>query len=250
METRRNDSSFTLIEILVALSMILIILGVVYGSYTATMQSLSRCRAKIGLEQEARTLLSRMAQEIRCGYPSAVRREPRPPSTHSRPATKILREADRPHFLGERASPRGDLLQLLTAGGITRPDEALAGLSLVAYRFDESRRTLLRRQVRLVDLPDIAANDDNWLPAARRVRAVVLKYFDGKEWREEWNSNDTRRLPEAVSIQITMDDERAAGPVFATVAPIAWPSASATVTIETSASDGKGIASETATQTK
>lgn len=210
MKTNRDDHGFTLIEILVAVAIIAAIGGITYATYAAATQSVSRCRAKIALEQEARAVLRRMAREMRCCYvlPS------NPAQDQDRGAMESSREEEHPDFLGRGNSPGGELLQLLTAGGITRPDESSAGLSIVAYRFDESDQALFRRQARPVDAGDLFSDDENWWLVARDVRAVELKYFDGTTWREEWDSRDKGELPRAVSVEIAFETEGAARATF------------------------------------
>jgi hypothetical protein len=101
----------------------------------------------------------------------------------------------------------GELVRFVTAGGTGRPDEPSPGLSVVAYRFDEVEGTLFRLQARTVDPPEVFDDEDNWRVCARRVKAVALEYFDGEEWREEWNSYEEDTLPRAVSIEITVETE-------------------------------------------
>ena len=178
MNSKQDNSGFTLIEILVSLSIILVILGLIYGTYAATTQSLPRYKANITLDQEARILLRIMAREIRCSYvcSSDVSQDE---SAQDRGATEVFREEERPNFLGQKKLSRKALLRFVTTGGIARPEHITGGPSVVAYRFNESNHTLLRSQARLVDTSDIASDKQNWTVAARNVQAVFLKYFDG-----------------------------------------------------------------------
>jgi len=59
---------FTLLEILTALTIFLIIISVMYGSYISTTQSVNHCQTKITQAQEARSILTKMSQQLRCCY--------------------------------------------------------------------------------------------------------------------------------------------------------------------------------------
>ena len=219
MKTQPGNPGFTLVEILLALTMMVIILGTVYAAYAAMSASVSRCRAKVAVDQEARTLLQMVAREIRCGLVPADR-ERDGPSSEERGRKIVHREENRPYFLGQRNAANGELLRLVTIGGITRPDEVAGIPRLIAYRFDPSSRTILRGDVRFVEGHEALDDEENWLPVAGNVEAVTLKYFDGAEWQDEWDSNRTNTFPGAVSIQLEMETERAGRAVFSTAARI------------------------------
>ena len=197
MNTGRRDSAFTLIEILVALAMMAVIVGIVWASYAAATRSVTRCSASIYVEQEARAVFQRISREIRCCYV-------RPPEVEA-----ASDEEGPPGLRGENNAPDGEILRMLTAGGIGRLDEASGGLGVVVYRFDESRHTLLRAQARLAETGDPLSDDARWWIVARDVQTVILKFFDGRAWYEEWDFSEKGELPRAVSIEIVFENDNA-----------------------------------------
>jgi len=224
----RREPGFTLVEMLVALSMMGILFGIAYATYAATTRSVARCGAKIAVAQEARAVLARMAREIRCVYVGARARPKKAGGTRD-----LLEDGPR-SLVGHDGSGQGDLLQLLTTGAITRPDELDAGVREVAYRLDESNRTLLRRQTKSVDLSEARSDDRGWWVVARNVRAVSVRYFDGKDWREKWDSQDEQGPPGAVRVEISFDTESGGRTTFATAARTSYRSDRADdVTVQT-----------------
>ena len=206
MRTVRTDPGFTLLEIIVALCITSIIAGVAYGTYAATTKSLAQCRARMAVEQEARTLLWRLAAEIRCAYI-------RPPNisdrgtVRGRDARYILSTEVTADFLGHEAAPDGELLRMLTFGGITAPRTAYPSLSTVAYRIDRSTHSLFRSQTAFLGTFPAPDNSDRWILVARGVRSIVLRYFDGKSWHGAWDSSKTGELPRAISVSVTFGTE-------------------------------------------
>ncbi|MHC4244281.1 MAG: PulJ/GspJ family protein, partial [Planctomycetota bacterium] len=65
---RRLRAGFTLIEILVAVTIIVTIVSMVYGSYFATAKSTDAYQARMTTSGQTRKVLDRMARQIRCSY--------------------------------------------------------------------------------------------------------------------------------------------------------------------------------------
>jgi len=199
---KRRRSGFTLIEILIALSIIVVILGLVYGTYAATVQSVSRCRTRNISQQQARTLLAMMARELRCSRQTPSRRQHagKAPEAGKAPGAGAVPEEHVPDFFGQDGSSGGVLLQFTSAGGIKGWESRSGGLSRIAYRLDGSSGTLSRRQS--VAAAGDAADEGTWLAIAGGVRAIGLRYFDGEEWRHQWDSTREGELPRAVRIEV------------------------------------------------
>ena len=199
-----HNAAFTLIEIMVALTVIVIILGAVYGSYSAATTSIERCKLRTDGVNEARALLGRMTQEIRCSYFSQRRGR----SSHGKEAdgtSVVWEETDEPLFEGKGSATSGEFLRLVTTSGLGGPQGTAGGLYVVGYRLDAAAGTLCRRESPLVNLGWKGSEGDKGLPILRDVRAVALRYHDGKKWRESWDSDDEKRLPDGVRIEVTLD---------------------------------------------
>ena len=186
-----RNAAFTLFEVLVTLSLVAIVLGITYGSYAASVKSVSVCRARAVLDGDGRALLREMAREIRCAWMPA------------QPDRKLETAA----FVGD-----GSGLTFATAAAGWGLDEPSAGISVIGYRCD--RGTLFRSQR---GLPD-ADQPSVWQPVVSGLRKVELEFFDGKAWQRYWDSDDTGSLPAAVRVEITMTG----GAESMTLATTAW----------------------------
>ena len=187
MTRARRNAAFTLFEVLVTLSLVAIVLGIAYGSYAASVKSVSRCRARASLAGDARAVLRQMAREIRCAWMPARDGPKRPIAA----------------FVGESSA-----LTFATAAGGWGLDAPSAGISVVGYRCD--RGTLFRSQC---SVADAAGQLDAWQPMVGGARKLEMEFFDGTSWQREWNSEDCMALPAAVRIGITLagrDSESAA----------------------------------------
>jgi len=211
VRTARANAAFTLFEVLVTLSIVVLILGIAYGTYAAATRSVLQCRSRSVIEQEARAILTRMAREIRCACirQNALKKD-------DAGTLKAWREGDAAPFAGGNQQD-GDLLRFVTAADSCVPDEPSAGLTVVAYRLDAASKTLLRSQTTIV-----ADTQPDCQPFARNVLDVELEFFDGERWQNQWDYHAKKRLPEAVRIAVTLEDRTARR---ATVATAAWISA-------------------------
>jgi len=203
---RQEESAFTILEILVALSMLVLILTAVYGSYTAATTAVAHCKPKSALEQQARLFLERMTCELRCCFASRAN-EAREDSFESRPGREVLQREEPPLFMGKDVSPGQTFLQFVTSAMISRQPYNIGGLATVSYRLDKSGTTLLRSERRYVDRFEKDDNDYNWLVVFTNVKSIMLEYFEGEKWKQEWDSDEGMGLPNAVRISLVLDTE-------------------------------------------
>ena len=207
----RRVRSFTLVEVLVAMAMVVLILGALYASYAAATESATRCRKKISFESDVRILFARLTSELRCAYL-------RPRRGPSRPAGSIpiSRKAGSADFVGRRDPADGVAVGFLVereADGLRR---VRPGVRRVAYGFDRADRVLLRQETPPFRKVAVGLGEPVWVQLARNVASVVFRYHDGKEWREEWNSDEEHGLPRAVSIEVAFDRDDDEPVVFRT----------------------------------
>lgn len=76
---------------------------------------------------------------------------------------------------------------------------------MVAVNASKDRRGLVRKaRKESVGSPNSASVEDEWLVAAD-VTTLRLRYFDGENWRTEWNSFQQQAFPLAVEVCITFE---------------------------------------------
>ena len=215
MRNRRSRIGFTLIEILVALSIMVIVLGAAYGTFRAATNSVSRCKARKTLEEDGQGLLRMMAREIRCSYfPAPGENRPvsssgtTPPATPATPAPIAAARSERPapQYLNGTSDGQTGSLQLLTTAGMADPDQPASGLYNIAYQLDAVKKRLLRRQADLLQPRSSDTDSPHCLCVARRVESLAYSFSDGKDWSNAWQTDDVVGLPSAVRISIVLSD--------------------------------------------
>jgi len=214
MTVRRTDSGFTLIEVLIAIAIAAIVLGVVYGSYSACTQSVRVHRTRLECHQRAWSVLQWMSEDLRSACVLVSARGDRDEATPG--GSLVKKEAGPPAFVARPDASHGPELLFVCS----RESEVPAGrspaptLSVVGYRLDEARNVLLRRQCSAFE--DDAFKRDDWRVLLRDVSALACGFSDGRDWRDEWNSDERGGLPRAVRIQLSVFDGQARDFSFAT----------------------------------
>ncbi len=208
MKSRFSKNGFTLVEILVAMMIIVTIVSLVYGSYFATSKSTQAYKSRIALFQQGRKVLGQMARQIRCSY-AGTAEKPAPPAT----LTSIYQQREEipenviSFFDSDQDNPSGEILHLVTTSAFWPRKDLTDGLFEAAYKFDKNKGALFLSQRRFTSTPENAVQKRNWQLIASNISRLELASFDGQQWLKNWNFNDKKRLPQAVKIEISCEDE-------------------------------------------
>ena len=202
---RRLRAGFTLIEILVASTIIVTIVSMVYGSYFATAKSADACKARMATSGQTRKVLDQMARQIRCSYIGEAIEDTYLAGTGS--STNTIRKSPVIYFSYEPDAPGSGTLRLVTTNKLFCDDEYANGLVDIAYKYDKNLGTLYLSQRSFVGIPQEQLEDRNWRPLLENVESVELDFFDGRQWLPEWDFERKKKLPLAVKIGITCEDE-------------------------------------------
>lgn len=258
--TRRPDAGFTLIEIMLALGIFGLVAVTLYGTFARTLTSKALAERRAEVVRAGRSALGRMADEIGSAYyPSslsgtAIFRVLKS-GTETEPLDSLVFTAlsARPAGLAGRATdqrmiayffPRDRTRQRRDGGadeaktttdGIGDRPANRGGHDLLADDADDffaafgpahppvlgtSPHRLLRREATMIERR--ALDDARATAFLDDVASLELRFYDGREWRGVWDSEDpnSRRLPRAVAIELTLYD--AAGDLhhFATAVDI------------------------------
>lgn len=205
MNDRLNKNGFTLVEILVAMSLIAAILAMVYGSYFATARSAQACETSIAVSRQGQKVLEQIARQIRCSYAGAVVDDANSVRFGSDPKRMMPQESIS-YFSGDQDAPGGKILRMVTTNARLEGKRPSEGLFEVTYRFDKSAGTLSLNQR---TYPAIAqkSEQDDWQEIADNVESFELAFFDGENWLDSWEFEDKKKLPNAVRIEIGCRDE-------------------------------------------
>ena len=187
-----EQSGFTLIEVLVTVSITAVLLSTVYGIFTGVSNARKRVETDGRGYHLARVLSDRLAREIRSTY--------------------WQQDHEGTVFFGESDSAGNGTLELSTtaasplgrsAGGIAR-----ISYSLEEDRFEGERRwRLIRREAPLYDM-EFDRREGQRLSDS--VRLFALRYYDGNRWLDQWDAAARDRLPQLVEIrmEIVAGDDR------------------------------------------
>lgn len=201
--------AFTLLEIIIALSMLVLILGSAFGAYTATARSLAHSKQTNALQQQAGIFLQSIASEIRCCYAGYEDKSLQLANKTIRTSEKKQRQQAKPSlFIGGKVSSGRSILRFVTSWVDPKREYSLGGLAIIEYMLDSTKNKLLRSKRRYIGGFEIRRDNYNWLVILENVQNVTIEYFDGKDWFKEWDSNDKEGLlPQAVKISLVMQSE-------------------------------------------
>jgi general secretion pathway protein J len=206
MKSRYGKKGFTLIEILVAVTIIAAIVSMVYGSYFATSKSVQACKSRIALSRQARKVLEQMARQIRCSYVGPAKKNENRYGPLSQQREKI-NENEISYFNGNSGERGGDFLHLVTTSDISSGNAAPDGLFETTYKFEKSIGTLFVSRQRFVNAPKSLAENRNWWPLVSNIEYIELEFSDGRQWLHTWDFTQNKSLPNAVRINIALEDE-------------------------------------------
>ena len=205
MTARRHRSSgFTMIEMLLALSIFAFITTIMWGSFAQTASSKKVIQSEQERAHSVRVALMRMAREIEMAYVS------------DNENTAIANR--RTLFVGSARADVDELTFSTFAHQRLRAGAAEGDTSLITYygaRDPDDRRVLnlMRRETRRLQAEaptDLPGEAYILCPDVTRVK---LAYYDHrkKEWQTDWSTLDasgTPYLPAHVRITLTVTDER------------------------------------------
>jgi prepilin-type N-terminal cleavage/methylation domain-containing protein len=203
-----NDSrkaGFTLIEVLVAFAIIVAIMAMIYGSFRAISKSTRACETGLSGFQQVCKILDQMAAQIRCAY-AATAQVPVGAITATLGSKEKLSEDIVSYFEGDPDNLSGDILHFVTTHRMFAGEQT-DGLFDVTYKFDKNTGALSVSQRQFVGTLDNPARASGWRVLAENVESVDLAFFDGQKWLPDWVFKGKRRLPRAVKISITCEDE-------------------------------------------
>ena len=200
MKHKPHPKAFTLLEILIATSLIVLIVSVCYGTFKAVTQTTARIKPQINAAPTHRALTSQVARQLR-GSLADFSDDDRKKSS----AKQIRQEHTPILFQAKENSPDGIFLQYITTHGFYFGKDLTRNLLAVRYRFDPIQKKWFYQQQ-----PFIQGSKPGWsdsdLGIAENIEALTIRCFDGKTWKSQWNFSKTRQLPTAVHIEYIVRD--------------------------------------------
>lgn len=181
-----SEHGFTLIEILIVLSIVSIIITIIYGSFTNTYSVVKGLEERIDAKKPFWGTLEILAGDIRCAYYSEK------DSSYLFKANRIQDVLDNPSM---------PLISFATFTPYGR--EGTKRVSFVEYllRKENGHISILRR------IKDRMAEGDGVTEEmVSGIKDIDITFRDGKLLYQSWDSSLSKRLPEAVVLDIDFRD--------------------------------------------
>jgi type II secretion system protein J len=222
MSTRRDHPGFTLIEMIVSLTIIAAIMSMVYGSYAATTRSMDASGARMACEERACFALRLMARQLRCAYAPSSWSGSGDSAMSRATLDKTTGAASTPGalFRGDGGDPRGDILSFISSAGTAAGPNAACGLCRVTYRYDRAAATLAVSRENYNGPRGNRQSLGGFDTVLRNVASMELRFHDGQQWHETWDFRQRHVLPRAVNVRIVVTDEGGRPHHLATTVPI------------------------------
>jgi general secretion pathway protein J len=182
---KRSESGFTLVEVLLAVSLIAMMAALVFGSLSVTMSAIDAARVNSAREQVVRSTMRVMTDEL---------------SVSDGPPTSPWMGVN-----GQQDGQPADSVAFRTMGQFQGADSA-KDTELVRIVYTREGDRLLRFVRRnLYGLTDESVEQ---VELANKVKSFNVRYYDGtnKLWLDEWVQKGT---PKAVLIELTLLREKA-----------------------------------------
>jgi general secretion pathway protein J len=176
-----NTHGFTLIEILVAVTIASLVLSSVYGIFSRVSSAEREVRARATCYHHARSIVNRLQQELG----AAVLPDNNPDAEF-------------------RSGENGFLT--FTSTSVPQADGELA-LQQVSYRIeplDDSETLRLQRH----SMPLYALEGEpKWRRMSSKIVELQWRFREGTAWEDSWDSNTRNSLPQTVELRMVLECE-------------------------------------------
>lgn len=190
-QRRRQSGGFTLIEILVAISVVAILLTSIYGIFSTVSSAKDRLDTDSEAYHRARVIFDRLGRELRGAYYTA-----------SNKGTL---------FRGGTDSDELPFLELSTTA-VSPLSSTGTGFAVVRYRLeedtetDDDRKILLRREVPLLAKQE-TVEETAAMRLAPGISRFQVRFYAETAWHENWDAA-VNGLPDMVEVLLyTIDHE-------------------------------------------
>lgn len=183
----RSASGFTLVEVLVAISILAILLTSVYGIFSSVSVARERLDADSAEYHRARVIFDRLGRELRGTYFQA------------RDQGLV--------FNGGKADEKTAILELTTTA-VSPFSQTGAGLARVRYLLvtdpeNPASGLVLMRSEQPAHEPATETGIDGMMRLAPGVDAMTIRFFAKGQWQEKWDGRISG-LPEMVEIALQL----------------------------------------------
>ncbi|MEK7866245.1 MAG: type II secretion system protein GspJ [Planctomycetota bacterium] len=184
--------AFTLIEVILAIAVLVMVMALSYGVLNANLTAADRVGKLLERVETGPAVVAAVERDLRC----------------------VLRDQEnaKPTFVGKQGSdgPELDQLDFLsTRDGFDSEKGKVCDYGETGFRLernsegpDQGLYTLYRRFDPFVDTEPLKGG--TLVPIYTRVNRFNLRYFDGNEWKEDWDNKQTNAYPKLVEVTIEL----------------------------------------------
>lgn len=191
VHSRRKSRGFTLIEVLISISIIAILLATVYGIFSSVSGTKERLDADSAAYHRARVIFDRLGREIRGAYYQSARRD------------SVFRGG---------SDEAGRLFLELSTTAVSPISARGAGFALIRYRvgpdaeadnqslvIERSERALIGRTQETLETPQM-------MRLAPGIRNFAIRFYANGSWHTSWDATDSG-LPQLVQLRLDIITE-------------------------------------------
>lgn len=186
----RQDHGFTLIEVVLALSLFALLTTILYGAFALSHTAIAKSQSVAGYSQKKRSTADLLGSYVRSAYPY-----------RSSPQGQAI------FFSGESGS-----LTFISAYSHGMGGRGMAKIQISANENDDGRAQLSLEETTpvRVDGDDGGSGSTHRVVLQERISKFRLDYLDPQAdeetWQELWDGQERRALPRAVRLSFLAED--------------------------------------------
>lgn len=199
-----RSGGFTLLEVLLTVTITAVMIGIIYGVLVSTLQARTKLEHNAEMDEAGPVLLKMLSDDIAAAFVPPVPDQPPPAEGEAAPENPA-------YFTGKDntlGAGEADELNFICSRDVWDPvtrrvaDFCEVGYYLRANTEDSSVQVLVRREDPYVD--DKPASGGSLQEMYRRVKSLKLEYWDGKEWLNTWGDQDAQKKTLPLIVKITL----------------------------------------------
>ncbi len=200
MRTVSSQKGLTLLEILVAITILATILGVIYTTFLSALKASDLIESDEEAYQTARSLIGMLSQELSALYYDPVKTS----------GTAVTQQKSLEGLHEEADGERTDQITFITTSYRRKGDNSREGMiARIGYFFDVDAISGKKRLIRSED-PYLYDEEGGRLSLLTdRVESLTISYLikgtNSDEWLDEWNKSE---LPDLIKIELSVLNDK------------------------------------------
>lgn len=181
----RPAKGFTLLEVLIALALLSLVAGALYGTFFSLTKGRETATAGMEERRELRSTLDLLRRELSAAW--------------------YNKENKRLHFVVEDRDQYGKPASILEFSAIAPPSPDVSSSDQIVVRYEPrvtDQKMLLTRQSRDLYLE----TEPPRYPQMEELTGFLVECYDGSKWVKSWDTAINMGLPKAVRVTVSVKD--------------------------------------------